>query len=505
MARTTTGNAESLPDEVGRLIDRKLRLMRRQAEMRLGGIQVEMDQAVKTLIVDGLDAHKSKAAIHVGTLRAYRETVPQVVQITAEWPGAVWEAMEPILDRASIGRNHRRAIAGMLYSHAWRADELPWTAHWADAQHFAGTVHQVLNGYGLERDSSNPEFERLLSLESSKAHVGFANRGRMGLGDAEIALDEYLLAHGANESSPKGFAEDLEAKKARQVERHDSALDWRSSTVKNKAGATHDEPAGSTNNGQSAPDSETSEFGYTHYPNAMRILKVRLGTTPAELAVWVSLGDEPGCGGITAYLEANITANPRKLVFDVWSEADFDYLAPLMGTWFLSEDIASFQPADRFIEYPRLVERWQVSEQLVDVDAYIYAKVREDRLHEFHPVTGHSQLSLPDYEYARPEKETTLFYLADVEAIECDEGIERSGTTSPDLATVTADEASAPCTSRREARTRQTEAMHQAWRYEYRQLHEAHPDKGKRWCARKIARMELSLGRDAETIRRQLR
>ena len=164
MARTTTDNAEPLPDEVERLIDRKLRLMRRQAEMRLGGIKVEMGQPVKTLIVDGLDARKSKAAIHVGTLRAYRETVPQVLQITAEWAGAVWEAIEPILDRASIGQNHRGAIAGMLYSHVWRADELPWTAHWADAQHFAGTVHRAMDRYGLASDSSNPDFERQMSL-----------------------------------------------------------------------------------------------------------------------------------------------------------------------------------------------------------------------------------------------------------------------------------------------------------------------------------------------------
>lgn len=432
MMGTTTDNSAPLPDEVERLIERKLRLMRRQAETRLGGIKVEMGQSMKTYIVDGLDARKSKATIHMSTLGAYRETVPKVSQITAEWPGAVWEAIEPILDRASIDQNHRGAIARILHSHAWRTDEMPWTARWADAQNFAGTVHRVMNRYGLAGDLSNSDFERQLSLESSKAQAEFANRGRIGLGEGEIALDEYLLAHRANESTRKDFAKDLEAKKAQQIERRDSASDSRSITVRHVAGATHGKPDGSTHNGQSASDGKPIELGYTPYPKAMRMLKERLGATPAELAVWVSLGDEPGCGGITAYLEVNLTANPPKLEFDYLSSHGFDYIAPLMGAWFHAEDVDNFAPSSRYIEYPRLVERWSEHGQLEDVEAYIAAKVREARLDEFHPVAGRSELSWPDDEFRHPPKETTLLDMADVEAVETADGLNPIRTESPE-------------------------------------------------------------------------
>jgi len=403
MARTITGNSDPLPDEVERLIEGKLRLMRRQSEMRLGGIKVEMDQSVKTLIVEGLDARQSKAAIHVGTLHPYREMVQQVLEITSEWPGAVWAAIEPILDRVSINPNHRGAIAEILYSHAWRADELPWTARWADAQDFAKTVHRAMDRYGMAGDSSNTDFERHLSIESSKVQAALANHGRIGLGDAEIALDGFLLAHGVSESIPSGFAEDLEAKKAGQMERR-----------------------------RIAPDREASEAGYMAYPKAMRKLKERLGATPAELAVWVSLGDEQGYGGIAAYLEVGLTANPPKLEFDVMSPDGYDYIAPLMGAWFVADDIDSFEPASRYIEYPRLVERWSEHGQLEDVEAYIAAKIREARLDEFHPVAGGSELSWPDDEFRHPQKETTLLDMADVEAVETADGLNPIRTESPE-------------------------------------------------------------------------
>lgn len=394
MVGTTTGDSARLPDKFERLIERKLRLMRRRAETRLGDIKGAMNQSVKTLIVDGLDARKSQAAIHMSTLSAYREAVPALLQVTAEWPGAVWEAIEAILYRASIDHNQRGAISGILHSHAWRADELPWTARWADTQHFADTVHRTMDRYGLVRDSSNSDFGRRLSLESSKAQAEFANRARIGLGDAEIAMDEYLLAHCANETTPKDFAEDLEAKKAQLMERRNSAS-----------------------------DSEASPLDYMPYPKAMRMLRERLGATPAELAVWISLGDGSGCGGITAYLEVNLSANPPKLEFDYLSSHGFDYIGPLMGAWFHAEDVDNFAPRSRYIEYLRLVERWSEHSQLEDVEAYIAAKVREARLDEFHPVAGRSELSWPDDEFRHPSKETTLLDMADVEAVETADGL----------------------------------------------------------------------------------
>ena len=67
------------------------------------------------------------------------------------------------------------------------------------------------------------------------------------------------------------------------------------------------------------------------------------------------------------------------------------------------------------------------------------------------------------------------------------------------------DKAYSTNTDAREARKRETEAMRQDWRDEHRNLVEKRPGKSKRWYSNQIARMPIARGRDAETIRRQLR
>lgn len=176
---------------------------------------------------------------------------------------------------------------------------------------------------------------------------------------------------------------------------------------------------------------EKAKPEYVPYPRAMRLLQERLGATPAELAVWVTFGDKPGCGGIAAYLEANKSDNPERMDFDCWSTDDFDYVGPLMGAWFLARDVAKFKPASRYIKYPRLVERWSEYGQLEDVEAYILAKVREDRLAEIHPVTASSELGWRDRDFQRPAKETTLLDMDDVERVEREDEITPNVNETP--------------------------------------------------------------------------
>ena len=67
------------------------------------------------------------------------------------------------------------------------------------------------------------------------------------------------------------------------------------------------------------------------------------------------------------------------------------------------------------------------------------------------------------------------------------------------------DKAYTPNTDAREARKLETAAMRQDWRDEYAKLAEQRPGMTKRWYAMRIARMEIARGRDAETIRKELR
>lgn len=67
------------------------------------------------------------------------------------------------------------------------------------------------------------------------------------------------------------------------------------------------------------------------------------------------------------------------------------------------------------------------------------------------------------------------------------------------------DKTYSPNTKARETRKLETAAMRQDWRDEYAKLAKQRPGMGKRWYSKQIARMAIARGRDAETIRKQLR
>lgn len=140
---------------------------------------------------------------------------------------------------------------------------------------------------------------------------------------------------------------------------------------------------------------------YIPYPKALKLLSDRLNATPEEIAAWVWMG--PNDGGLTAYLNANELEPPPRFYFDYYMGED--YLAPLMACWFRADDIANFQPADRYITGKGLIERW--SKQFgAQVEAFIRAKIAESRLLDMHPTMGATQWSDGDN---FPDKETALF------------------------------------------------------------------------------------------------
>jgi hypothetical protein len=73
-----------------------------------------------------------------------------------------------------------------------------------------------------------------------------------------------------------------------------------------------------------------------------------------------------------------------------------------------------------------------------------------------------------------------------------------------DLAT-TADDRYTPSNARREARKLDTKATHENWRKEYRKLRREKPGMSDVWYSKKIAKMDIAQGRDAETIRKQMK
>jgi len=71
--------------------------------------------------------------------------------------------------------------------------------------------------------------------------------------------------------------------------------------------------------------------------------------------------------------------------------------------------------------------------------------------------------------------------------------------------TTTADIRYTPSNARREARKLDTQAIYESWRKAYRNLKKKHPGMSNVWCSRKIAKMDIALGRNAETVRKQMK
>lgn len=69
----------------------------------------------------------------------------------------------------------------------------------------------------------------------------------------------------------------------------------------------------------------------------------------------------------------------------------------------------------------------------------------------------------------------------------------------------TGDTRHTPSIARREVRKLETEAMREQWRKEYRALKKKRPNMSDVWYSQQIAKLEMAQGRDAETIRKQMK
>jgi hypothetical protein len=71
-------------------------------------------------------------------------------------------------------------------------------------------------------------------------------------------------------------------------------------------------------------------------------------------------------------------------------------------------------------------------------------------------------------------------------------------------ASTTADNRYTPSNARREIRKQETQAMHKRWQKAYRDLRKTHKDKSETWCSQQIAKMPISNGRSAGTIKKHM-
>jgi len=156
---------------------------------------------------------------------------------------------------------------------------------------------------------------------------------------------------------------------------------------------------------------------YIPYPKAVKTLVERLSATPEEIAAWVWMG--PKDGGLAAYRNANELNPPPRFFYYPGNANEFDYVAPLMGCWFRKDDIAQFEPVDRYITGKTLIERWS-KQSGIQPEAFIRAKIAESRLLDGHPLFGGTQGTYPE-EASFPPLASGLFVRAQVEEIEAED------------------------------------------------------------------------------------
>lgn len=170
--------------------------------------------------------------------------------------------------------------------------------------------------------------------------------------------------------------------------------------------------------GRPSSESSSSDDDFIAYPSALRELNRRLGATADELAAWVFYG--PDRGGLTAYVNANELSPPPRFHYQMFLHADdeWDYLGPLMRTWFRRADIAGFEPSERYISGDSLIKRWSGQPGLVPA-AYIQAKIDESRLDDLHPIVGVTRANIDEPMFAPLEK--GLFKLSFVRAVEAED------------------------------------------------------------------------------------
>ena len=157
------------------------------------------------------------------------------------------------------------------------------------------------------------------------------------------------------------------------------------------------------------PVQDTSRF--IPYPQAFKLLEKRLSASPEEIAAWVYLGQNEG--GLAAYIDINNSSGPSRFHFK-YGLREESYLAQLMSSWFLAGDVTGFQPEDRFITGRQLIEHWQ-KQSAIQVDAFIKAKIDENRLRDLQPIVSTSQWCK---ESSAPSLDSALFPWSEIEVID---------------------------------------------------------------------------------------
>jgi hypothetical protein len=107
-------------------------------------------------------------------------------------------------------------------------------------------------------------------------------------------------------------------------------------------------------------------------------------------------------------------------------------VSALMATWFSEDEIAHFEPVERYITGEALIQRWKDKPGL-QAEAFILAKIRESRLQDIHPMFGGTRGTFQEHDDF-PPLTSGLFMVSQVEQVEAEDfakPVDRGQTSKP--------------------------------------------------------------------------
>ena len=237
-----------LPDDVKRLVVRKLRKLRREFDFRLVEAKNEAFASIETGIGPALRERAVCYAMTTLPLVAYRALAAKIIAEIQGLPVAVWEDTKATIESARLDAPVSRSeLIGLLEDFTWRAKEANFALQFLDATQYLAAVGRSFDRRGLNDKQMLARLKESILRQHALATVGINNIARRGREAAEIEIDEYVLSRAAQwnvEHVPKTEA----GKRSRagqsrlSVPKPDS--DWFSERARLAANARHDKPGG---------------------------------------------------------------------------------------------------------------------------------------------------------------------------------------------------------------------------------------------------------------------
>lgn len=238
----------TLPDEVLRLITRKLRHRQREQEKAFVSANQAAYLKLRDEVLANIRIRNYRNVLTSVPLAIYKEIVANATTMTEEWPGIVWEIIASILSTAQVVPRDGLVLNKIVDEFAWVIDQNPFTLSYVDPGRFEGVVRREASRYGVNYQDDLAFFNSQMGLAAAAAQCGVLNTARQAREGVGIAIDEYVLAQPC--PAPKLKTSTKTRGVSPKSEDMGVGLDvgsreWREQTARNAANAKHNQPGGS--------------------------------------------------------------------------------------------------------------------------------------------------------------------------------------------------------------------------------------------------------------------